>query len=152
MRKGLALLALAVAGVIGLGYGLYALVGALQQRGGYLQEAVGSLYRMPESPGRNLMILAAFFVVLAFLLTPLVLAERASERAYEREAARLRAQRPDDAVTPYAGVEGEGLSFAGPEGRILLLRGERGVGGPTVLKLRPSFDKHGDNPLRKALQ
>lgn len=133
MKKALLLVGGILALALGLAYGIVAFLRAASDWGGFFTDAARVLDTVPASPWRTLIMLAALLPLVAFALTPLVLLERRSRRAYEREAARLRAERPDDAVTPYAGVEGEGLSFDGPTGRVLLLQGDRGVGEPTRL-------------------
>ena len=133
MRKALALLAAGLVGLAGLAAGFYVLLRLLRDQGGFWAEAWRVLFGVPPSLERWLMAAAVVLAAGALLVTPLTLVERRSERAFEERADDLRRERPYDAVTPYAGVEGEGLAFDGPQGRVLLLRGDRGVGEPRLV-------------------
>ena len=130
MRRALLLLAAMGAGIALLAGAFYAFLKLMRDQGPFWHEAWRVLFGVPLSLERVLMGAAVVLAAAALLLTPLASVERRSERAFLARAEALRRERPDDAVTPYAGAEGEGLSFDGPLGRVLLLRGENGVGEP----------------------
>lgn len=135
MRKAWLLLAAGLAGLAALAGAFYGLLRLLRDAGGFWAEAWRVLFGVPPSLERWLMGAAVVLAAGALLLAPLSLAERRSRQAFEQRADELRHERPHDAVTPYAGVEGEGLAFDGPQGRVLLLAGDRGVGAPRVVDL-----------------
>lgn len=137
MRRGALLLALGLAALGVLAAAYYGLLRVMRDQGGFWYEAWRLMFGVPLSLERVLMAAAVLLAAGALLVTPVAFVERHSARAFDAQADALRRERPDDAVTPYAGVEGEGLSFDGPQGRLLLLRGEQGVGAPRVLDAAP---------------
>lgn len=147
MRKAAALLAGGAALLVALAYGFFALLRAMKDQGGFWYEAWRVLFGVPPSLERWLMAAAVVLAAATLFLAPLARAETRSERAFEREVAKVAAERPDDAMTPYAGVEGEGWSFDGPEGRILVLRAPQGVGAPIIVAL-PAALPLGEPALR----
>ena len=133
MRKGWVLVAGYVALVAALAYAFRAALGALKSRGGIWSEAWRVLYGAPPTSQRTLIALSALLILTALLLTPIALAERRSQRAFDRKVEEVRAERPLDVATPYSGPEGEGVAFDREGGRILVLRGTQGVGAPVVV-------------------
>ncbi|HWH08128.1 MAG TPA: hypothetical protein VNX21_02945, partial [Candidatus Thermoplasmatota archaeon] len=135
MRRALALVAGGLGVLVLLSAAFYGVLRLMRGQGPFWAEAWRVLFGVPLSLERVLMAAAVVLAIAALLLAPLSLAERRSERAFAARAEELRRERPEDAVTPYAGAEGEGLAFDGPAGRLLLLRGERGLGEPRVVDL-----------------
>jgi len=123
-----------VLGIGGLGYlALYATKGL----GGMPAEAWRILVAQPLSLPRVFDILAICIVVATLFLVPIALLETRALRAFARSEAQLRLERPEDVVSPYDGVEGDGVAFDGAMGRTLLLKPERGIGAPRVIAFPP---------------
>lgn len=135
MRRALVLLAAGAAAIGLLAGAFYGFLVLMRDQGPFWHEAWRVLFGVPLSLERVLMGAAVVLAAAALLLTPIALAERRSERAFAERADDMRRGRPEDVVTPYRGVEGEGLAFDGPSGRTLLLKGENGVGAPRVVHL-----------------
>lgn len=76
-------------------------------------------------------------LLLVAIALPLAIAEGRSMRRFRQVEARLRAERPDDLVTPYEGPEGRGVRFEGPGGVLLLLHPPGGLGAPRVVDATP---------------
>lgn len=146
MRKAAALLAGMAALLVALGYGVFAFLRAMKDQGGFWSEVWRVLFGVPPSVERWLMAATVVLAVATLFLAPLARTETRSERAFEREVAKVAVERPEDAMTPYAGVEGEGWSFDGPAGRVLVLRAPQGVGEPVVVTL-PAAAAHGEHAL-----
>lgn len=123
-----------VATIGGLGY---LILWASKSLGGLPAEAWRILVTQPFSLARLFAILALCLFIATVFVVPISLLETRSLRAYARLEAELRAQRPEDAVTPYHGAEGDGVAFDGPLGRALLLRAERGIGEPRLVTYPP---------------
>lgn len=103
---------------------------------GFVKNSVDSFIHPPWSATKILAIVAAALMAPAFALG---LAEWRAERAFRRAERELRAVRPLAEVVEYEGPEGNGLLFAGADGRALLLRPTAGLADPRVVELtRPA--------------
>lgn len=146
MRRGWLLLAGAALAIGLVGYGGYGLLYWLRDEGGVWAYAWHLLFGTPANLYRSLMGLAGLAILVALLLTPLALAETRSLRAFARMEEEMRQAMPDAAFVPYSGVEGVGVAFDGPEGRILLLRPTVGIGVPQVVRIPPPSAGDAERP------
>jgi hypothetical protein len=129
--------------------GLDRLAFALRARGGFWGDVWRVAFGPPVAWARVLLILAGAFVALALLLAPIAWAETRAAQRYARREEELRRERPDATVTPYDGPEGEGVAFDGPDGRLLLLRPDRGLGFPreVALPATPASPPEAPSPM-----
>lgn len=100
----------------------------------YLGPKVG-LLALPLSATKVFAIAGILFIAAALALAVL---EGLAGRRFKLAERELRAVRPEDAVAPYEGPEGDGLLFEGPDGRLLLLRPRSGLGAPQRVELPPA--------------
>jgi hypothetical protein len=103
--------------------------------GGFLTDTVNTVTRPPMTATKILFYVAAALIAATF---PLALGEGVAERRFKRRERELRAARPADTVTPYAGPEGRGVLVEGPGGRTLLLEALGGFGHPRLVELPPA--------------
>lgn len=113
----------------------YGALWALKDLGGVFDYGWTLLVRLPPSFAKTMTAIVIVLVLGAGLASSLTLWETRSARRYARLEEQLRRERPDDAVTPYSGAEGEGVAFDGPAGRLLLLKPAQGVGAPRTVEV-----------------
>lgn len=106
----------------------------LMAKGGLYRNSLDTAFSDPVTGTKVLMMASAAIIALAL---PLALADWRAERRYKRAVEQMRARRWLSSHEPYAGPEGTGALFAGPEGRVLVLRALGGLGAPRIVELPP---------------